>query len=238
MLKFAFCIGFFLTSSLIANTPIQLDCKDLLVYFNDGDTFQIRTLQKMPNSKISARLKGFNTLESYGPIHQWGRWTTLELLQNANQATAEAREGGWHCDTLGSKDKYGRILVNCPDLARDLISKGLAHVMFVEATDYDPELLQIQQEAIQHRVGMWKKGVPDYIMTSVHSLAEPELHKRAYDRFVSVETGNSLVRSHHNTYDTCETVAYTPEENKTASSMLYVPFMKRYGAQKVGCLQN
>ena len=236
MLKLAFCIGFFLTSTLTANTPVELDGKNLLVYFNDGDTFQIHGTS---NSRTSARLKGFNALESYGPVHQWGRWTAKELSDISSEATLEARQGDWHCRTLGAKDKYGRILVDCADLAKDLISKGLAHIMFVNSEDYDADLVQAQQDAIHTKVGMWKKGVPDYILTSVHSTAEKSLaDSKAYDRFVSILDGHSVIRSHHNAYDTCEKVAYTPEEGKTASSMFYVPFAERYGANKAECLKN
>ena len=39
------------------------------VYFNDGDTFRVLSGQL---SGTKARLEGFNTLESFGPVHQWG----------------------------------------------------------------------------------------------------------------------------------------------------------------------
>ena len=234
MLKLVFCIGLFMTASLNANTSIQLDGKKLSVFFNDGDTFQIHNSQ----GKTSARLKGFNALKAYGPVHQWGKWTAEELYQISQDATEEARSGNWDCHIVGGRDKYGRILVDCPDLSKDLIEKGLAHIMFVESGDDDSTLIALQKKAIRAKVGMWKKGTPDYILTSVHSTTEKELEGKAYDRFVSTKTGRSLLRSHRNAYDACETVAYTPEEGETASSMLYVPFTERYGAKQAACLRN
>lgn len=242
MLQLVFCIGLCFTFPLLAfDTPIKLDGKEYSVYFNDGDTFQIHSSQisqAAQNHKISARLKGFNALEAYGPVHQWGTWTAEELYENSKEATAEARKGGWHCQTVGARDKYGRILVDCPDLSKALISKGLAHVMFVNSADYDSELVQVQQQAIHNQVGMWKKSIPNYILTSIHSAAEKDLSGKAYDRFVSTRDGHSLVRNHTNAYHTCEKVAYTPEEKETASTMVYVPFETRYGPHKAICLKR
>ncbi len=236
MSKLVVCIGLFLASSLLAsNTLIHLDGKEVSVYFNDGDTFQ---MFHGAGQKTSARLKGYNALEAYGPVHQWGTWKAEELYQNAEEATREARAGHWTCTTEGTKDKYGRLLANCPDLAKHLISKGLAHAMFVGADDYNQELVDVQQQAIHSKVGMWAKGVPDYILTSVHSSAEKELNGKAYDRFVSVHDGRSSVVNHSNAYSSCEKIAYSPNEHETASSMIYVPFEKRYGLAKAVCLQH
>jgi endonuclease YncB( thermonuclease family) len=215
-------------------TPVNLDGKDILVYFNDGDTFQ---MMASDGRKASARLRGFNALESYGPVHQWGKWTARELYENSKAATENARAGSWHCRAAGPKDKYGRLLVDCPDLAEDLIKKGLAHAMFVESGDDDQKLLDIQQQAMRSRVGMWRKGVVDFVLTSVHTPEERGLSSKAYDRFVSTRTGRSVVRNHSNSYRTCEKVTYTPDEDKTASSLTYVPFEHRYGNARAVCLQ-
>ena len=47
-------------------------------------------------------------------------------------ATLNARWGVWHCTSDLSRDGYGRILWDCPDLAVDHLSKGLAHAMNVD----------------------------------------------------------------------------------------------------------
>lgn len=206
------------------STPVNLDGKDILVYFNDGDTFQFQ----INNQKTSARLEGFNALESYGPVHQWGAWTAEELYDNAKAATKNARAGNWHCHTAGPSDTYGRAIIDCPDLAQDQIQKGLAHAMFVNKKNTHQELLTIQAAAIHSKVGMWKKGVPDFILTSAHS--------KAYDRFVSVLDGHSIVRNHINAYETCEIVKYSPNKAQIASSLVYIPFEKRYGPARAICL--
>lgn len=214
-------------------TQLTLNGKTTTVYFNDGDTFHYQD----GKNRVSARLSGYNALESYGPVHQWGHWKGEELYANAKEATQEAQKGGWHCDLVGAKDKYGRVLAHCPDLAEHLISKGLAHVMLVDSKEESQHLVDIQRQAIRSRVGMWDKGIPDFILTSVHSTQESGQNDQAYDRFVSTETGRSLVRKHSNAYSTCELINYTPEERETASSMLYIPFTERYGKHQAACLQ-
>lgn len=240
MLQLIFLVGFYLSFSAFAvdtaayTTPVNLDGEDILVYFNDGDTFKILT---GPLKDTRARLKGFNALESYGPIHRWGHWKTKELYNIAKAATDNAREGRWTCVSESVKDVYGRILVNCADLGRDQVRKGLAHVMILDKGEENEKLLELQQEAIQAKLGMWKKGAIDYILTSTHSSLEKKLDGKAYDRFVSVQDGRSLIRRHHNGYKTCETISYTPDEKVSASSMIYVPFEKRYGDSRAVCLE-
>lgn len=238
MFQLVLLFGLGLSFSALAcqpyNTPVNLDGKDILVCFNDGDTFQMYTED---GRRASARLKGFNSLESYGPVHRWGKWTTQELYENSKAATENARSGSWKCHAAGPKDKYGRLLIDCPDLAQDQIKKGLAHAMFVESGDDNQKLLDIQQQAIRSKVGMWKKGSIDYILTSLHSPEERGLSGKAYDRFVSSKNGRSLVRNHTNAYTSCETISYTPDEKFTASSMVYIPFEKRYGSAQATCLK-
>ena len=100
------------------------------VYFNDGDTFRVLS---GPLSGTKARLAGYNTLESFGPVHQWGTWTTRELYVNAKSATLFARRGVWQCSWDKKVDGYGRGLFQCPELATAQIRAGLAHAMTVTA---------------------------------------------------------------------------------------------------------
>ncbi|MEI6807013.1 MAG: hypothetical protein WCK49_11030, partial [Myxococcaceae bacterium] len=140
---FLLCLGLSFSATAYNynySTHVNLDGKDILVYFNDGDTFQFQT----NNQKSSARLQGFNALESYGPVHQWGTWTREELYENAKAATENARAGSWHCHTAGPRDTYGRSIIDCPDLAQDQIRKGLAHAMFVDKADYNQKLIDLQ----------------------------------------------------------------------------------------------
>ena len=92
----------------------------------DGDTLKYQD----PDSgrQVNARLEGFNTLESYGPVHQWGDWSAAELAVLAAEATSFARSRGWRCQDTGRSGGYGRQLFSCPDLARALLERGYAHV--------------------------------------------------------------------------------------------------------------
>jgi endonuclease YncB( thermonuclease family) len=174
------------------------------VYFNDGDSFRIMggPLQGSP-----CRLAGFNTLESHGPVHQWGDWHPYELFVNAKRATYNGRRGTWHCTTDGERDTYGRLLTHCPDLAVDQIRRGYAHAMQVDDTPSPPEYLRAQQEAIRARRGMWAHGVPDFVMTSLHSMSEyTDGRPTAYNRRVSTLDGHSESNQHSDSYGECQWV--------------------------------
>lgn len=173
------------------------------VNFNDGDSFRIFDGEYRGSQ---CRLSGFNTLESFGPAHQWGDWHAYELFVNAKQATYNGRRGVWHCNTDGTRDGYGRLLVDCPDLAMDQIRKGLAHAYNVDDTPSRPEYLRAQQEAIRNRRGMWAHGVPDYVMTSIHSADEDPGREWHYNRLISTRDGHSESERHRNTYAECSWV--------------------------------
>lgn len=173
------------------------------VSFNDGDSFRV---QGGELSGTQCRLGGFNTLESFGPAHQWGEWHPYELYVNAKMATTHARRGTWHCFTEGQRDGYGRLLVDCPDLAISHISHGFAHAYQVDDTPSRPEYLRAQQDAIRNRRGMWAHGVPDYVMTSIHSADEDPSREWHYNRLVSVHDGHSESMRHHDTYRECDWV--------------------------------
>lgn len=170
------------------------------VYFNDGDSFRVMGGEL---SGSQCRLGGYNTLESFGPGHQWGDWHPYELYVNAKQATAHARRGSWHCTGDGSRDGYGRLLLDCPDLVVSQIRHGYAHAYNIDDTPSRPEYLRAQQEAIRERRGMWAHGVPDYIMTSIHSADEDPSREFHYNRLVSTHDGHTESMRHHDTYGEC-----------------------------------
>ncbi len=177
------------------------------VYFNDGDSFRVLA---GPMKGTRARLAGFNTLESFGPVHQWGDWTARELYYLAKAATWNARQGVWHCTSDLDRDVYGRILWDCPDLVVDQVGKGLAHVMIVGKPSAPPEYLEAQRQAIEARRGIWAKGVPPYILTSTHSASEQwGKGKRPYNRLVSTADGLSLKWLHDDVYESCQNVCFT-----------------------------
>lgn len=172
------------------------------VAFNDGDSFLVLGGR---HSGTKARLSGYNTLESYGDVHQWGGWTKKELYNLAKLATYNARRGVWRCESKDlSRDTYGRILWWCKDLAVDQVRRGLAHAMTVTLDEADPDVLAAQRDAIRHRRGMWAHGVPEYILTSLHSVAEDgRVGGKAYNRLVSTRDGHSAKWRHDDAYPEC-----------------------------------
>ncbi len=191
-----------------ARSKVFLDGQPVAVHFNDGDSF--RVVNGSANG-TKARLMGFNTLESYGPVHQWGTWTAKEMFVLAKMATLNARRGVWTCENTGEVDTYNRALIYCPGLAEDQIRKGLAHVMSVDDEPGIPELVAAQQDAIANRRGIWAHGVPEYVMTSLHSIDESidrKQRERNYNRLVSSADGHSVKWKHQDVYNECQKVCH------------------------------
>ena len=182
---------------------VSINGRVVPVSFNDGDSFRVRGGEFQG---AQCRLTGFNTLESFGPGHQWGSWHPYELYINAKMATYNARRGTWHCFTEGNRDGYGRLLVECPDLVVDQIRRGYAHAYNPDDSPSRPEYLRAQQEAIDARRGMWAHGVPEYVMTSVHSFDEDRTREWHYNRLISTRDGHSESHRHRETYSECEWV--------------------------------
>jgi len=193
-------------------TKVFLNGVPTPVFFNDGDSFRVLS-GKFQGSK--ARLSGYNTLESYGPAHQWGPWTAHEMFVLAKMGTSNARNGVWHCSSDGKLDTYGRTLWWCPELAADQIRKGLAHVLSVDSKPGHPDLIKAQDEAKAARRGMWAHGIPGFVLTSLHSLAEEVGDEGAYNRLVSSVDGHSLKWVHNETYAECALVCDDGAEEKS-----------------------
>lgn len=179
---------------------VYINGRRSIVHFNDGDSFRI---QDGPYANRGSRLAGFNTLESFGPVHAWSSWHPYELYVNAKLATLNAARGVWHCSTDGSVDGYGRLLLDCPDLAVSQIRNGFAHAMNVDDTPSRMEYLSAQQEAIRERRGMWAHGVPSFVLTSLHSRDEDPSRDFHYNRMVSTRDGHSERWTHRDRYPEC-----------------------------------
>jgi endonuclease YncB( thermonuclease family) len=197
-----------------------------VVKWDDGDTFSVRPASK--GKRIRARLKGYNTLESYGPVHRWGNWSQTELYAFAKQAGDVARSHPWICHTTGKPGGYGRITADCPGLRRRLLSDGLAHAFSIDQEPIPGDLL-IQRESIKQSRGMWSKGAPEKIITSLHSSDEKYKKGNSYNRLCSTITGYADVEMHNDYYALCEEVC------SGGSCMTYIPYKKRYGKSKVTC---
>lgn len=193
-------------------TKVTINGKMAPVFFNDGDSFRVLA---GTYTGTRARLAGFNTLESYGAVHQWGEWKAKELYTIAKMSTLFARRGTWSCETDGKTDTYGRMLLWCPDLADAMVRGGYAHVMSIDDTPGRAELLEAQREAIENRRGIWAHGVPDFILTSLHSVEEDTDGSGTYNRLVSTDDAHSVKWKHRNKYAECDNVCqhvYTVDE--------------------------
>jgi endonuclease YncB( thermonuclease family) len=210
---------------------VVLDGAVVPVRWIDGDTFE---LEGGPRRGAHARLAGVNTLETFGPVHRWGGWRAEELLAIARSSAALAASERWACMSSGEEDRYGRLLVACPGAARRLVEAGHALVLGVDAPP-DASLLAAQRAAQARGAGIWAKGVPPLIPTSVHSAGEPGLGPRgAYDRLADTRTGASEARAHERVYGVCEEVCAGRGADRAC--MTYVPFELRY-RRRPGCLR-
>lgn len=210
------------------STQITLNGEEMSAYFNDGDTFKILD-GEMKDTRV--RIAGYNTLETYGPVHQWmdNRATYLHGL--ANDATRMAQGGEWNCTSDNRKDAYGRLLAFCDDLALALIDAGLAHAYSIDDHAADRKYISSQRTAISKKLGIWKYGVPEYIVTSLHSADEGE--GAHFNRLISTVDGHTKKWAHNESYRTCQVVCVEDE----TSCMVYVPFEKRYGSKRPDCLR-
>jgi endonuclease YncB( thermonuclease family) len=202
---------------------LLLDGQPTQVRWIDGDTFKV---ESGPLAAFSARLSGYNTLETYGPVHRIGSASPEALLEVARAAAPLLAAREWRCTALGRRDGYGRALVSCPDAAVALLRAGLAMV-FAMDEPADPALLAAQREAQAARAGLWAGGVPAELVTSLHSAGEPGLGARGpYDRVVDSRTGLATARPHRRRYRPCQEVCLGAAP--LDACMVYVPFERRY----------
>lgn len=197
-----------------ARTKVILNGELVPVTFNDGDSFRVLAGSY---KDAKARLAGYNTLESFGAVHQWGSWTAKEMYVIAKMATMYARAGIWECTSDGNVDTYGRMLVECPVLREDLVRLGMAHVMSIDDTPGDATLLKAQHEAQAAKRGMWSHGIPAFILTSLHSAEEDISGKGTYNRLVSTDDAHSVMWRHSTKYAECTKVCqqvYEVHEDK------------------------
>ena len=203
---------------------VQLNGEVFSVEWSDGDSFRFI---EGPHEGLGVRLGGYNALESYGPVHRWGEWTYEQMAQVADAATRFARQTQWTCQTAGETDYYGRLLVSCDDLTEAILSSGLGHLYVFEGNA--PEAwIRAQSTAQENALGMWSKGIPQWIVTSLHSHSEGR--NTTYDRKINGATGESEQVIHTETYETCQEVCHED------SCMIYVPYENRYGESRAPCL--
>jgi endonuclease YncB( thermonuclease family) len=197
------------------------------VRWTDGDSF------KFLDGEVKGegtRLLGYNTLEAYGPVHQWGEWSAKELFDLAKASSQVAATQEWVCTSDLKRDGYHRLLIKCPKLSIEMARQGHALAYAVDGEKVDPEVLAAQAEAMKEKRGMWAKGTTFGVITSLHSVGEDDDEQtEAYNRVVDTRTGQALKRKHTQRYETCQNVCETTDGQQ--SCMVYVPFKKRYRGQ-------
>ena len=215
-----------------ARGAIVLDGERVEVKWTDGDSFKFL---EGPHKGRGTRLVGYNTLEAYGPVHQWGSWTPEELYELAKSSSALAAAREWACTTSGKADGYGRLLVSCPDLAVEMAREGHGLAFAVDGEGAAPDVLAAQADARRAGRGMWAKGTPGSVVTSLHSVGEEGgKGQTAYNRVVDASTGQALQRQHRQRWATCELVC--EGAGSDTSCLVYVPFKQRYRG-KPDCLK-
>lgn len=203
---------------------IVLNGERTSVYWSDGDSFTFKSGQYAGQG---TRMVGYNTLEAYGPVHRWGGWSREELFDIAKQGARLAASRAWECTTDGDEDSYHRVLVDCPKLAREMAMQGQGLAYAVNGV---PPILVLDamHQAQRARRGMWAKGVPKGVITSLHSMAENDgRYEKSANRVVDTRTGEAPLRKHTDVYETCQEVCLGAE----GSCMVYVPFEQRYKDQ-------
>ncbi len=202
---------------------IVLNGERTQVHWSDGDSFDFSSGQYQGHG---TRLVGFNTLEAYGPVHRWGGWTREELYDIAKSGARFAAAKEWACTTDGNQDAYGRLLVDCPQLAVEGCASGEAMAYSVEGRPPKP-VLYAMQDAQHFKRGMWAKGVPEGLITALHSRDEDKQgkYKTSVNRVLNTRTGEALLRKHMDNYQSCEEVCLL------GSCMVYVPYEHRYKDQ-------
>lgn len=210
-------------------SAIVLGGVEVPVLWGDGDSF---VFLSGPRAGVETRLRGFNSLEAYGPVHRWGDWTREELFRVAMRSRDLSASKVWTCRAGGAKDTYKRLLVDCPELREAQVRTGLGH-LYPFDREVDPDELALQTEARMDDRGMWKKGRAEVVLTSVKAALPGG---SSGDWFVNGRTGESGRRGHTDMYAICEEVCIKPIRGR-GSCLVHVPFELRYG-KKASCLKG
>jgi endonuclease YncB( thermonuclease family) len=214
-----------------ARGEVILSGERVPVRWTDGDSFRIGGGRFAGRR---ARLAGVNALETFGPVHRIGAMEGAELLAIARATAPLAAARAWRYEADGAADGYGRLLVSCPDAAAALVRAGHALVFAVDGPA-EPALLEAQRAAQAARAGLWARGAPPLVPTSLHSADEEGLGPRgAYDRIADTRTGVAAARPHARSYRTCEQVCVG--EGAARACLTYVPFERRY-RHRPACLR-
>ena len=140
-----------------------------------------------------------------------------------------SQESAAHAVCLMRAVRPSAVVVELCKGRRHMLASGYAHAFSIDA-EAPPEDLKHQASAIGKGRGMWEKGAPEGLLTSLHSADERE-DGSAYNRLCSLTTGLCDKAPHGATYSTCQEVC------EQGSCMLYVPYKQRYGEARADCLR-
>ncbi len=224
------------TTPQVASVPdgvqstLDLNGAATSVVWTDGDTF---TFRDGPRRGLEARLMGVNALETYGPVHRWGDWRPEDLLTLARHSADVVAGAAEACRASGKKDKYGRLLVDCPDGRAELLRTGHGH-LYPFDRDAAPGDIALQADARRERRGMWARGVPTEIVTRVDA-ATAENGWTAANWVVSTDDGRSRRVGHREEHAVCDEVC-VGRPPAVPSCLVWVPWERRY-TNRPPCLQ-
>lgn len=202
---------------------LVIDGERVEVHWPDGDSLDIDSGSLRGHD---ARIEGFNTLEGYGAVQQWGEWTYAGLADTAAASKALARSQAWECERLDDQGGYGRLLLRCPELQAAMLRYGLGHAFTID-TPIPQSALAAQREAQEAGRGIWARGVPEAVVTSVTSTEDG--NRRTFDRYVDTRTGQAERAFHERAYAPCEEVCHF------GSCMRYLPHDRRFGPNRRTC---
>ena len=139
---------------------VILDGVSIAVEWDDGDTFHGKTAD---GTKIKARLAGYNTLESYGPVHQWGDWTEKELYAFAKESGvfASKRFGNVQIPKK-AEDMDGCLLIVQDCLRKAMLENGFAHPFSIGGPAPEADM-QALRTGIENKAGIWAKGCTEIV---------------------------------------------------------------------------
>ena len=158
-----------------------------------------------------------------------GDWTEKELCAFAKESGDLPPETVWECADTKKGGGYGRVLVDCPGLRQAMLKNGYAHPFSIggPAPEADMQALRL---GIENKAGIWAKGAPKSLITSLHSQDEKP-DKEVYNRVCDLTTGECAERIHSDVYETCQKVCVDD------SCMTYVPYKVRYGDNRAECIR-
>ncbi len=139
-------------SSSISPTPLISPIQNqklMVVSVTDGDTVKF-------NDGRTFRLYGVNAPEIKEPYYEEAKAFTQNLVLN--------KEVSFEQEENYKEDKFGRLLgymfTDGKNLNVELVRNGLARVVLYEKRakiKYQDELVQVEKEAKEKRIGIWKK---------------------------------------------------------------------------------